>query len=291
VAFEVISIRPSGPAPAPLAGARGGGGGANSRPSKDGCVFDSFGYSFQIDPRRFAANRTTLLHLLAVTVPNPFQGPEQHRPDLNCISLTKVGLLSGGPDWIRNDVWDVTATIPEGTGSPKLTDPVMQQMIKTMLAERFGLVLRRETREMPVYLLKVGKDGPKFNGRYRDPSGRDVLESVGPEGGCWISMRRDNSNSRYFAFKVCSTSMASLAADLSESLERPVLDRTGLAGPFAYFYGFRDPDMVPQLAGVGEGGDRPPQEKAIEEIGLRVEESRALVEVWIIERAEKPSEN
>jgi uncharacterized protein (TIGR03435 family) len=295
VAFEVVSIRQSGPAAAPLAGARGGGGGANSRPSKDGCVFDSFGYSYQIDPRRFAVNRTTLLHLVAYTVPNTLQSPEHYRPDLNCIALTKVGLLSGGPDWIRNDVWDVTATIPEGafTAKPSLTDPVMQQMLKTLLAERFGLVMRRETREMPVYLLKLGKDGPKFNGRYRDPSGRDVLDSVGaPDGdGCWASMRRDNGNSRYFVFKVCSMSMANLASDLSASLERPVLDRTGLAGRSAFSYGYYDPDMGP-LASIGEGGEpRPRQEKAIEEIGLRVEESRAPVDVWVIERAEKPTEN
>jgi uncharacterized protein (TIGR03435 family) len=294
VAFEVISIRPSGPAPAPLAGARGGGGGANSRPSKDGCVFDSFGYSYQLDPRRFAVNRTTLLHLVAYTVPNALQGVEQHRPDLNCLSLTKVGLLSGGPDWIRNDVWDVVATIPEGafTATPNLTDPVVQQMIRTMLAERFGLVLRRETREMPVYLLKVGKDGPKFNGRYRDPSGRDVLESVGAAAadGCWVSMQRDNSNSRYYVFKTCSMSMANLAADLSASLERPVLDRTGLVGRFAFFYGYSDPNLPRQLAG-GDGGERPRQEKAVEEIGLRVEEGKALVDVWVIERAERPSEN
>jgi uncharacterized protein (TIGR03435 family) len=153
--------------------------------------------------------------------------------------------------------------------------------------------MRRETREMPVYLLKLGKDGPKFNGRYRDPSGRDVLDSVGaPDGdGCWASMRRDNGNSRYFVFKVCSMSMANLASDLSASLERPVLDRTGLAGRSAFSYGYYDPDMGP-LASIGEGGEpRPRQEKAIEEIGLRVEESRAPVDVWVIERAEKPTEN
>jgi uncharacterized protein (TIGR03435 family) len=156
-------------------------------------------------------------------------------------------------------------------------------MIRTMLAERFGLVMRRETRDRPVYLLKVGKDGPKFNGRYRDPSGRDVLDAVGIAGGgdgCWVSMNRDNSNSRYFMFKVCSTSMASLAADLGASLQRPVLDQTGLPGRFAYFYGFYDPGTVPQIASIGEGPEpRPRQEKAIEEIGLRVEESRAPVDV------------
>src|SRR6185295_10796170 len=77
-----------------------------------------------------------------------------------CGMLGEMGLLSGGPDWVRTAMWDVEAGIPEGMFTTKpnlLTDPKIQQMIQALLAERFKLVFRRETREVSVYLLKVGK--------------------------------------------------------------------------------------------------------------------------------------
>ena len=302
VAFEVVSIRSAAAAPPPTSGARGGGQGLNSRPAPSGCVFDSFGYSLQLDPRRMAVNRTTLLHLAAYTMPiSTLQGPGRRRPDVNCDVLTKVGLLSGGPDWIRTDVWDFVASIPEGTfsSSPALTDPVLQQMLRTMLSERFGLVVRRETRDVPVYLLKVGKDGPKFNGpspraTNADPNRGPVMMVLGPDGKPMPAANLPpppdgaiNVIGRFMfgARNVTTTFWANYLFGLDG---RPVLDRTGLTGRYDFHY--EDP------AGRPRGGGAPADSGAldrnvIQAMGFELEESFAPYDVWVIERAEKPTEN
>jgi uncharacterized protein (TIGR03435 family) len=303
VAFEEISIRPSGPAAPPAPGARGGGGGRNSRPAESGCVFDSMGYSYQLDPRRFAVTRVTLLHLAAYTIPNPkfLPGQEQRRSDVNCGVLTNTGLLSGGPDWIRTDMWDVVASIPEGvlTGSPRLTDPVVQQMLRTMLAERFNVVIRRETREVPVYLLKVGKDGPKFNGQSpmaanRDPDRGPVMMLLGPDGkptpAADLPPPPEGAINiiGFYLFGARNISMTQWADHLFGLDGRPVLDRTGLTGRHDFHY--EDPagrprslDVLPAAGSLDRA--------VVKAMGFELEESRAPYDVWAIERAERPTEN
>ena len=311
VAFEVVSIRSSAPAAAAAPGARGGGGGGlNSRPTKEGCVFDSFGYSLQRDPRRFAVNRVTLLHLAAYTIPpSALQGLADRRPDLNCGMLTQLGLLSGGPEWIRTDAWDVVAAIPEGvfSSTPALSDPVLQQMLKTMLAERFGLAMRRETRDIPVYLLKVGKDGPKFNGmdpmfNNQDPDRGPVRFMIGPDG---KRMRvpvdqtpppdGEITGISNFLVRARNASMANLANHLFGMDGRPVFDRTGLTGRFDFHYLDQDrrrggitftngvPDSLPDASGLNRA--------LVKAIGLELEEARLPFDVWVVERAERPTEN
>ena len=313
-AFEVVSIRPSGP-PVVIPGARGGGGGLNSRPSPSGCVFDSFGYSYQIDPRRFAATRITLLHLAAYTLPLPIAGLPDRRPDLRCGTLTEMGLLAGGPDWIRTDPWDVVAAIPEGvfTRTPTLTDPALQQMLRTMLADRFGWVIRRETREVPVYLLKVGKDGPKFNGSIpltsdrwggskvtivrRGPDGTaTAVADLPPPADGGITVLGGQLSAR-------NVSMANLANHLFGFEERPVLDRTGLTGRYDFHYAqpgiekaFERIIKMTVLEGYGccgggLGRGTPFLREVLTSIGLELEEARAPFDAWVIERAERPTEN
>ena len=297
VAFEVVSIRSAAAAPPPGTGARGGGQGLNSRPAPSGCVFDSFGYSYQLDPRRLAVNRTTLLHLIGYTIPAVRQEIGR-RLDVNCDMLTKIGLLSGGPDWIRTDVWDVVAGIPEGVlaSSPTLTDPVLQQMLRTMLSERFGLLMRRETREVPVYLLKVGKDGPKFNGvKPMNTSGRGPVFIVRDADGNRVRATPDLPPPAEgainiiggFSFGARNVSMEYWANYLFGIDGRPVFDRTGLTGRYDFYYD--DPAGRPRTLDVPPAGalDR----AVLKAMGFELEEAKAPFDAWIIERAEKPSEN
>jgi uncharacterized protein (TIGR03435 family) len=215
--------------------------------------------------------------------------------------LADNGLLSGGPDWIRTAVWDVVAGIPEGvfTSTPTLTDPVLQQMLKTMLSERFGLVMRRETREVPVYLLKVGKEGPKFNGvkpMNTDPDRGPVFFTIGPDG----NRVRVTPNTPPppdgginsiggFSVGARNVSMKDWAEHLFGIDGRPVLDRTGLTARYDFYYD--DPSGRTRLA----AGELPEpgalNRAATRAIGLELEESRAPYDVWVIEKAERPTEN
>jgi uncharacterized protein (TIGR03435 family) len=65
--------------------------------------------------------------------------------------------ISGGPGWISLDLFDVIAQVPDGT-----TAATANLMLRSLLADRFGLVLSRGTRPVPRYLLTVGKSGSKL---------------------------------------------------------------------------------------------------------------------------------
>ena len=90
----------------------------------------------------------------------------------------KLLQIAGGPDWIGSDLFDVNAK-PEGSAD---MDHVMP-MLQSLLAERFHLVIRRDTKEMPVYALVVAKDGPKFKeSKESDPNIIDLGGRGSPPG-------------------------------------------------------------------------------------------------------------
>jgi uncharacterized protein (TIGR03435 family) len=65
--------------------------------------------------------------------------------------------IAGGPGWISSDLFDVVAKVPDGT-----TQSTANLMLGTLLADRFGLVIRNETRPIPRYVLSLGKGGSKL---------------------------------------------------------------------------------------------------------------------------------
>ena len=84
-----------------------------------------------------------------------------------CTFVSVGDFLTGGPDWIRSEKFEVRALMPEG--SPDYTTseflngkaPALEAMINRLLADRFKLVVHKETKEVPVYALVVAKGGPK----------------------------------------------------------------------------------------------------------------------------------
>jgi uncharacterized protein (TIGR03435 family) len=66
--------------------------------------------------------------------------------------------LSGGPGWLDNDRFDI-----EGRAATPAGEEQLRAMLNTLLAERFKLVVRHESKEMPVYALTVGKKGSKLS--------------------------------------------------------------------------------------------------------------------------------
>lgn len=65
--------------------------------------------------------------------------------------------IAGGPGWITSDLFDVVAKVPAGT-----TLATANVMLQNLLAERFHLVIRNDTRPVPRYVLTVGKNGSKL---------------------------------------------------------------------------------------------------------------------------------
>lgn len=180
--------------------------------------------------------------------------------------------VSGGPVWISNSGFDVVAK-----GDPAATDDQFRQMVQALLADRFLLVLHREMRVLPVYVLVLGKDAPKV---------RESSESSRPN--------VKTTKGLIDATKIRLTILAQL---LSASLDRPVLDQTGLAGRYDFRLEWTPDDIQGELgvaaeAPVAPGAGGPSIFTAVQEqLGLRLQVDKGPVEVLVIDKVERPSAN
>jgi len=253
-AFEVVSVKASGPPPP---GARVGGGPGPVGPCTAGPI--------QIDPARFAAGRVTTLRLITWAY-----GVRDCRPE--------IGLVSGGPSWIRSEPFDIQGVLPEGTPSNSLQQLTngealkLQAMLQTMLIDRFKLTLRRETVEIRVLNLVVARPGKMQPAREQS--------SLRPRG----APPRGTLLMSNGVFQGTSIPMSMLVTVLQARLENFVVDKTGLTGLFDIRIPVElepsalvmPPDAIPQV---------------LDGLGLRVESGRAPVQVLVIDRVEKPTED
>jgi uncharacterized protein (TIGR03435 family) len=270
--FEVASVRPSAlgftqpaaPPPPPPPPPPGPGPQPPSAPPPP-LTFPAG--RFQFDHGKFAYSST----LFGLIVKAYALGP--------CGRLgekTDCPLISGGPAWMRRDRFDIQATTPAGT--PDYT-PIqffedqatqLQSMLRALLADRFNLQLHREERPVSAYVLSVGRNGPKLT----TAGGGIPNRGVDP-----TRMRMSFQN----------MSMQQFADILSSLLDRPMLNRTGIEGKFDIAVDYdRDPDGTPRSL----ASDSAALFAAFQEqLGLKVESNKAPLEVLVIDRAEKPSEN
>jgi uncharacterized protein (TIGR03435 family) len=271
--FEVASVRRSNPN-------TGGGGGGKS---KDG----GGGLRPGLDHGRFNFS-STLFGLII----RAYGAMSCNEGKADC------ALISGGPNWLTKDRFDVLAKMPDG--SPDYTflqflrgqAPQLQLMLQSMLAERFSLKVHRETRQLSVYALTLVKQGSKL----KEASGEMIQlkdgTSVKNQSLLWTpAPLPDGTRSEHLIrMFVRDQSMKGLVDSLSRLMDRPVLDRTGLKGTFDITMDYeRNPDG-PDTPGSDITG--PAMFTAFqEELGLKFESTRAPVEVLIIDHAEKPSEN
>jgi uncharacterized protein (TIGR03435 family) len=195
-----------------------------------------------------------------------------------------------GPDWLNTLRFDITARLPEGT-----TKPQFQAMLRNLLADRFGMVTHRESRELPIYALLPAKGSPKLkpaadagapNGKPMDFQPATVVKAEGSDGfpvvnlpmpGIVIETR--DGRARISAKEV---PMNKLADFLSGQTGRPVFDFTGLAGIYSFTVYFTPAAAAP------EGDSDPSIFGALsEQLGLRLEARRGPVETVVVDRAEK----
>ena len=330
VAFEVVSIRMR-PARGGGGGARGGGAPVNIddipfAPCRSvGPTRTSPGtFSPQLDPERFAVTRAGLLWLISKAY-----GPMR----AGCDFLVAQKLLSEGPDWVRTTEFDIEARLPPGTPAYTARQldqgqaPEIQRMLQTMLAERFKLVLKREAREMPVYVLSVAPGGPKLTLPKERPERIERDGGVNPANPSSMAMgprqfpdcvplrrmieegvdgedvnrcRRHNlgTGTVFGNVEGNRVSMDQLTSQLQVATQRPVINRTGIPGVFDYDLVFAPalPWFEPFLARFVDRGQTilssPSLFKALEDqMGLRLEPSQDPVEAYVIERVETPTPN
>jgi uncharacterized protein (TIGR03435 family) len=262
--FETASIKPSNSSGG---GGRGGTGGAISGPCSGGYV--------ELDPRRFAVANTTLYTLITMA----------YRIDV-CPNAATTGRLSGGPGWVGEDQWDIEALIPIGT--PNFTQrefnsgeaPPINMMLQNLLEDRFKLVLRRAQKEMSAYVLSVDKDRFKLV-----PSRDHVVPStaMGPR------VRNGQASVGLNSNRMSMARLAGLLGAVTGG--KPVLDRTNLDGEFNIDLAFVPPDLSSPLMIKSLPASGPSLFSALDEVGLKLEATKATVESWVIADVEKPSKN
>lgn len=180
--------------------------------------------------------------------------------------------ISGAPAWAvppGGEHFDIAA---KSDGVP--TPGQLRQMLQTLLADRFQLKLHRETRELPVYALVIGKGGAKM---------RKLGEDEKPPTYATRPQERP---------KTMMSSMAMLVKLISGVVDRPVVDQTGLEGTYEFAnldwaqFG-RNKRAAPLDPEIGESIFTAVQQ----ELGLKLEPRKDAVEVLVIDRAEKPAVN
>lgn len=176
------------------------------------------------------------------------------------------------PDWMRTERWQVegVAGMP---GQPNRKQ--MESLVRKLLAERFGLVMHHEQREMRVFALAVAKGGPKMTPSADDPYA-PMHENDQEEGG-QATMRLKN------------VSMDELAGMLMRLfLDRPVVDQTGLTQRYDLQLKWtQDETRAPM-----DGSAPPELFTAIQEqLGLKLEPVKAPADVLVIDKVERPGAN
>lgn len=214
-----------------------------------------------------------------------------------------------GPDWIAQLRFSVTATIPEGVPGSKVPE-----MLQTLLAERFLLKQHRETKDLPVYVLGLSKNGARLTESVKDPGAPaappDTVTVTAGGNSSGVGVNLGGGRSFSLAdnqIQIRGMTMGDLAETLTRFVDRPVVDQTAL--PKAYDLTL---DLTPDefnairvRAAVNAGVALPPQAMRLldnvspdtmsgplSKFGLTFDARRAPLEVLVVESASKtPTEN
>jgi uncharacterized protein (TIGR03435 family) len=191
----------------------------------------------------------------------------------------KAEQITGGPGWLDTDPFDIEARAEKPSSADEL-----HVMLMNMLADRLQLKFHHEKRDMQMYALTVDKDGPKLTPHQAENAGDT-----------WI----DQTEAPFLHMKVKATfsPMDYFAFRLSQVMDRPVVDLTGLHGTYDFNleYTRELPTGFPQGGKVnGEEPDTlgPTVFAAVkQQLGLELKARKGPVEVIVIDHVEKPSAN
>jgi uncharacterized protein (TIGR03435 family) len=184
--------------------------------------------------------------------------------------------ISGGPEWVDSQHYDIAAITPADVRPNR--DEQMS-MLRGLLAERFKLSFHREQREFSIYALGLAKGGPKLKASTAAPDTPPAVISTVYPGRILLPARN--------------VTMGDLTSMMQRAmLDRPVVDRTGLTGRYDF-----DLEWAPDETQFG--GDIPPAPSDSqvaplfvalqEQLGLKLEATRGMVDALVVDKAEKPT--
>jgi uncharacterized protein (TIGR03435 family) len=257
LAFEVATVKPLGPVTSGFAGGMNGCDGGFPR----------------IDGNRFVVTTTPFALITWAYGYNKVWG---------CAFTSSGDLITGGPAWVRSERFEVQALVPEGATIYTLDQfmkgdaPGLEKMLQLLLADRFKLVVHNVTKEVPGYALVPAKGGSKLK-----TSAADDQPAMG------VRRKADPGGQVASNLVGRKMEMRDLAFLLVMITNRPVIDRTGLTGHFNF-----DLDFAPLDGDAAANSGAPSLFTAIQEqLGLRLDTTKAPLDGLVIERAERPDEN
>ena len=260
-----------------------------------------------------------------IGIMNAPDGFSANNVNLEMLLSTAYGVqnfqIMGTPDWGKSERYDIDAKMDEATAealkkmSQDDRNAARQKMLQALLAERFGLTVHRDTKELPIYSLVVGKNGSKLteskpeapadpNGPPGGPSvsksadGRGI-PALGGRGGMIMSFGRGGAG--VMSMSANGVPISNLVRSLSGQLGRPVYDKTGLTGNYDFKLEWSRDDSVSLPSHDGGGGDGPapaaPPDASgpslttavQEQLGLKLESTKGPVDVLVVDSVEQPT--
>jgi uncharacterized protein (TIGR03435 family) len=231
-----------------------------------------------LQPGRFMQKATSLRSLIRMAYNRPFGGRE----------------VVGGPDWVDSARFDVDARgsfqladfMPRPDGSAGL----VYQMLQSLLEDRFKLLVRVETRDQPIYALRVangdGRLGPQLK---RSDVDCDAVLGEFAKTGKWRTPSElgkgppCSSGGTPGHIRIEDLSMSQLAAVLSGPANRVVRDQSGLSGNFDLTLDYTPDELTVQAGSISLFT------ALQEQLGLKLEPMRGPVEVLVIDHVEQPT--
>jgi uncharacterized protein (TIGR03435 family) len=198
-------------------------------------------------------------------------------------------MLANLPSWVKDVRYDVEATAPEHA-----TKDQYRLMMQSLLAQRFGMKLHIENKEMPVLLMtleKPGKTGPKLIPHDQGPPCDKAANTVASCYGFMANRPKDGLvtfGSRGAPMDLIGKFLGNTGGMTGE-ISRPVVDRTGLTGLWDFSLQVASPfEKRPE----GDANPGPTiMEGMREQLGLRLKPEKAVIPVIVIDHIDSPSEN
>lgn len=204
----------------------------------------------------------------------------------------KEGQIEGLPSWASSDTYEIIAKTDDAAAAQERPLPYDQrrQLIRTrvqaLFSDRFALMLHHETKDLPVLTLTVAKGGPKLSEAALTPAEGDAHPlppgsfMTGMTGAQWIM----KSNQAPLSILITALSGE------PEISGRVVLDRTGLSGKYSFTLQWARENLSADTAASGTPG--PSLFSALtQQLGLRLQSTKAAVDVLVIDHVEPPSPN
>ena len=201
--------------------------------------------------------------------------------------------ITGGPAWIGSALYDIEA---RAEGNP--SEAMMQgPMLQALLEDRFQLKMHRETREVPVYSLTVAQGGPRLISFTEGSCAPMPLAVPMPKLAPGEEYCKVRVGVRPPAVDAQGSTLAEFSQMLTLVLDRPVVDKTGIAGKFDIHLEFAINEATPRFLPGGDlarfadaPGGAPSIFTAMKQLGLELEPAQGSSDFLVIDHVERPAE-